>query len=382
MSEMSRDAFIDQKDLFISGKEGYHTYRIPSLVVSNSGTVLAFCEGRKEGKSDHGNIHIMLKRSFDGGQTWEKMQKVWSEEQGKQKITCGNPTAVVDRDTGTIWLLFCRNNNTVWYTYSEDDGASWNNPVEITSEVKKEDWTWYATGPGHGIQLAEGDFAGRLIIPCNHTELKGSELKRGEVPSSSRAGAKRHCHIIYSDDHGQNWKLGESTPLPSEEKADEAGVYFAGNECVVVETGKKVYLNTRGGTYPMKCGYRKFSWSYDGGESWEPLKIDNELIEPCCHAGIVGGTQFPGDKDIVLFANPANGPEPDWDKGRKKMTVRASFDNCQSWPLSKMLHKGPSSYADLTVLNDGTILCLYEGGKEHRREWLRLARFNLAWLKE
>jgi sialidase-1 len=82
----------------------------------------------------------------------------------------------------------------------------------------------------------------------------------------------------------------------------------------------------------------------------------------------------------VLFSNPANGPIPDWDHGRIRMTVRASFDGGRSWPARQVLHAGASSYSDLAVVRDGTILCLYEGGRVHRREWLRLARFDLQWL--
>src|SRR4051812_14228893 len=154
---------IVQAPVFTSGKDGYRSYRIPALLTTPKGTLLAFCEGRKNSSSDTGAIDLLLKRSRDGGKTWEKTQVVWSDGDN----TCGNPCPVVERDTGTIWLLMTHNlgidsqsqildgkskgTRTVWVTKSTDDGVSWSRPVEITKDVKKADWTWYATGPGVGI---------------------------------------------------------------------------------------------------------------------------------------------------------------------------------------------------------------------------------------
>src|SRR5262249_53960976 len=158
--------------------DGYHTYRIPSLIVSPKGTVLAFCEGRKNSGSDAGDIDLVLKRSTDGGKTWQPMQVVWDDGPN----TCGNPCPVVDRQPGTIWLAMTHNlgsdtekqiiertakgTRTVWITKSADDGATWSKPIEITAAVKKPDWTWFATGPGVAIQTAKG----RLVIPCDARE--------------------------------------------------------------------------------------------------------------------------------------------------------------------------------------------------------------------
>ena len=181
-----RDAeWLKQTDLFVSGYGVYHTYRIPALVVSTKKTILAFCEGRKYGSGDAGKIDIVLKRSLDGGITWKEMQIIVADGD----MTCGNPCPVVDQETGTIWLPFCKNlgdvgegkiiegkgPRTVWVTKSSDDGATWSKPVEITAEVKDPSWTWYATGPGHGIQLKSG----RLVIPCDH--ITGKHLNREDA---------------------------------------------------------------------------------------------------------------------------------------------------------------------------------------------------------
>src|SRR5262249_43969158 len=134
-------------DLFVSGKEGYPTFRIPSLLVTPKGTLLAFCEGRKTGRDDHGDIDLVMKRSPDGGKTWGPLTLV-HEEGGTAKITIGNPCPVVDRPSGVVWLTFTRNNDDVFVTTSRDDGKSWSKPEKITAQVKKPGWTWYATGPG------------------------------------------------------------------------------------------------------------------------------------------------------------------------------------------------------------------------------------------
>ena len=139
-------AEIEQRALWVSGEGGYHTYRIPALVRTVKGTVLAFCEGRKQGRGDAGTIDLLLMRSADGGETWSDTQMVVAED----GMTCGNPCPVVDGETGAIWLPFCKNladgpetmicegkaPRTVWVTHSEDDGQTWADPVEITGDVK------------------------------------------------------------------------------------------------------------------------------------------------------------------------------------------------------------------------------------------------------
>ncbi|NQT13270.1 MAG: exo-alpha-sialidase, partial [Planctomycetes bacterium] len=145
--------------VFASGREGYHTFRIPAIVVSGKGTLLAFCEGRRKSGSDSGDIDTVLKRSFDGGKTWGPLQLVWDDG----PHTCGNSCPVVDRDTGTIWLHLTRNDGrdhqkaidagtsreprTAWITSTTDDGATWRKPVNISPAVRKPDWRWYGTGP-------------------------------------------------------------------------------------------------------------------------------------------------------------------------------------------------------------------------------------------
>jgi len=328
----------EQGDVFISGTEGCHTFRIPALVVSKKGTLLAFCEGRRKGRGDAGDIDLVLKRSSDGGKTWGPLQVVWDDGEN----TVGNPCPLVDRDTGTIWLPFCRNNDRVFITKSTDDGATWAPPVEITKDVKRPTWTWYATGPGHGIQLESG----RLLIPCDHRDPT-------LPPPRGRQDITR-SHIVYSDDHGATWKIGGILPRRT-------------NECEAVQTaGGVLYLNMRN---TFGKNRRAFAWSRDDGLTWSEVGFDETLISPVCQASLVRLA----DARRVVFANPAS-------TRRERMTVRVSADECKSWSAGKVLHPGPAAYSDLAVAPDRAVLCLYERGEKDSYEKITLARFTLEWL--
>lgn len=338
-----------QTDVFIAGTEGYHTYRIPSLLVTAKGTLLAFCEGRKTSRSDHGDVDLVLKRSNSGGATWGPLTLVY-EEGGTAKITIGNPCPVVDRSTGTIWLPFCRDNDDVFVTHSTDDGVTWSKPVRITASVKKSGWTWYATGPGVGIQLKGGPHAGRLLIPCNH----GETIEGRPVKSS---------HVFWSDDHGKTWTLGGSVGPHT-------------NECQVVDLRDgSLLLNMRNhwareGGRADRANRRAVAISKDGGATWSEPRFEATLIEPVCQGSLIRHPTQPGK---LLFSNPAS-------TSRQKLTIRLSDDDGLTWPAARTLHAGPAAYSCLAVLPDGTITCLYERGRKNSYETLTLARFSLEWL--
>jgi len=345
-------------NVFVSGQGGYHTYRIPSLLVTARGTLLAFAEGRKGGRGDAGDIDVLLKRSADQGKTWQAVQTVWDDGQN----TCGNPCAVLDRDTGVVWLLLTwnrgddveskiiaqqsRDTRRVFVTSSADDGTTWTKPREITGDVKRADWTWYATGPGAGIQVERGPQQGRLVIPCDHIE----------------AVTKRYySHIIYSDDHGRTFRLGGSAPQHQV------------NECEVVElTGNRLLLNMR--NYDPSQRTRQQAVSADGGLTWSDQRHVPELLEPICQASIRRHSwPTAGRRGVILFANPAS-------TERDRLTVRASFDEGQTWPVSRLLEARPSAYCCLATLPDGSVGILYEAGAKSPYESLVFARLTLEWL--
>lgn len=333
-----------QVPVFTSGQDGYHTYRIPSVIVSPKGTVLAFCEGRKNGRGDTGDIDLVMKRSTDGGKSWGKLEVVWDEGDN----TCGNPCPVIDAKTGTIHLLLTHNlradteakivggtsagSRTVWIATTTDDGATWSKPVEITKSVKKPGWTWYATGPGIGIQLKSG----RLLVPCD---------------SKSDGGKVLESHVIYSDDAGKTWKIGGAVGPQC-------------NECQAVELADgKVMLNIRNHKGNKR---RMVAISADGGETFSKPMEDDALIEPVCQASIL---RLPGEKGGILFSNPAS-------TKREKMTVKRSRDDGKTWAEPLLLHAGPSAYSCLTILPGGEIGCLYERGTKSAYEEIVFAKWQ------
>ncbi|MBM3802604.1 MAG: exo-alpha-sialidase [Acidimicrobiia bacterium] len=345
---------FEQQNLFSAGEHGYTRFRIPALVVSSKGTILAFAEARKGGGHDWDEIDLVLRRSFDHGRTWEAMQVIADE--GTQ--TMNQPCPVLDRETGTLWLPFCKNNQQVYVTKSTDDGASWSAPVEITSSVKDPSWKYLGAGPGHGIQLKSG----RLLIPS------WGDTSPGPVTwgASANWGKVQFSYAFYSDDHGATWKRGN--PLDSD----------LSDECEVVETSDgKVYMNMRS---RQDKSYRAYAWSEDGGITWSKVQFDESLPEPSCQAGMVRFSSKPeSQKDRVLLSHPASRID------RSRLTLRLSYDECHTWPVSKLVDEGRSAYSDLAVAADQTILCLYESDRAASptaRRALTLARLNLAWLTD
>ena len=334
-------------DVYVSGRDGCHTYRIPALLVTPKGTVLAFCEGRRLSQSDHGDIDLMLKRSTDGGRTWSAQQVVY-EEGGGAKITIGNPCPVADEHTGTIWLGFCRDNRDMLVTSSTDDGLTWAKPRDITADVKKPGWGWVATGPGVGIQLRLGPHKGRLVIPCDH--MYGHDHTR------------YHSHVIYSDDHGATWHVGRETDNGSD-------------ECQVIERSDATLLLNMRRARSVHQPCRLIATSKDGGVTWGQSSFDKALIDPRCQGSLVRYKPSDSGDRLILHANAGHRTQ------RIALTVRLSEDEGRTWTASRVVFPGPSAYSCLAVLPDGTIGCLFEGGPHHRREKLILARITLDWLR-
>jgi sialidase-1 len=248
-------------------------------------------------------------------------------------------------------MPFCRDNDRVFVTRSIDDGRTWSNPVEVTQSVKPSSWTWYATGPGVGIQLKHGEHAGRLVIPCDH----GTE-QNGQRTMTS--------HVFYSDDHGMTWQLGGSLDRHTD-------------ECQLVELSDATLLINcrnyweRDGGRPDRGRMRAVAHSHDGGQTWSELRFDETLIEPMCQASLVSN---PENHDQLLFSNPAS------TDSRDHLTVRLSRDAGKSWPVSLLLHEGPAAYSSLAVLPNGLAACLYEAGQQSAYEAIRFAPFRVEWL--
>jgi len=376
---------LEKIDLFEAGKDDYAMYRIPGIVVTAKGTVLAYCEARKTGGSDWGTIDIMLRRSTDGGKTWQPRMKVANVPGPKEKnpvaiakkvgkatdVTYNNPVAFADRD-GSVHMLFCLEYMRCFYIRSDDDGVNWSAPVEITKTFEafrpQYDWKAMAAGPAHGIQLRSG----RLVVPVWISTGTGGNAHRPSVTAT-----------IYSDDHGKSWKAGEIAVPDTEE-------WIFPNETVIVQlTDGRVMLNVRSESLAHR---RLVTTSPDGATQWSKPRFDEALVEPICMGSIVrvsGGER--SGKTRIAFANPNNLDREDGkaavgkSRDRKNLTIKLSYDEGQTWPVSKALEPGWSGYSDLAVLPDGTMLCFYERGSRDNKSGtntaaLTVARLNLEWL--
>jgi len=344
---------------FIGGQNGYPAYRIPSIVVTRAGTVLAFAEGRAN-KSDHAENDIVLRRSTDGGKTWGELQVV--AEDGPNCLN--NPTAVVLRGSGRVLLMYQRypkgkherevkpgvsGDDTClsFIITSDDDGKTWSKPSDITPQVKRPTVaTSLASGPGVGIELTRGKHAGRIVFPFNQGPFGNWQV-----------------YAVYSDDGGKSWRFGDLAP---------AGAAGRGNEVQMVELSDgRVQLNSRGSSGKA---LRKVAVSADGGQSWSELADEPAMPESRCQASVIRYDEPSlGNQGAILFVNPAV------TAGRTKGTVRMSTDDGATWPISREIVPGSFAYSCLAVLPDKSVLCLYETDGYDR---IQLCRFTLDWLKD
>lgn len=388
----SAESFLEKVDLFRASEDGYALYRIPGIVVTTRGTVLAYCEARKSNAGDWGPIDVLLRRSTDGGRTWLPRQPLVHLEgdlpinpvAAAQKLdkpgdnTVNNPVAIVDQVTGAVHFLYCLEYMRCFWMRSDDDGRTWSKPVEITRTFEDfrgdYDWKVLATGPGHAIQLTHGPHRGRLVVPVWLSLGTGGHAHRPSVTAT-----------IFSDDHGQTWHRGQiAVPDTSE--------FVFPNETVCLQLADgRVMLNSRS---ESKRHRRLVTTSRDGATGWSVPKFDDALWEPICMAGLVrvrGPRE--GRPGLIAFSNPHNlsrksGPEsPGKSRDRVNVSIRLSDDEGQTWSAPRTLEEGFSGYSDLAALDDGTILCFYERGSTdgnniYRTGRLTVARFNESWVRK
>ena len=361
----AEDGLLFRKDIFTRNTDGYHTYRIPTMVVTGKGTVLVFCEGRKTSRRDRGDIDLLMKRSLDGGRTWEK-QVLIHEEGGDAKIRVGNPCPIMDRNGKIVHLLFTRNGKEcLFYTRSTDEGVTWAPFVTASDdreapEYRKDNFlkefggspVSIGAGPVHGIHASKG----RLIAPSyiGHTvEGKG----RGQS-----------C-IIFSDDGGGSWQAGGVVPWVEE---------FRHGECAVVELSDGSLLMNMRAAPPnaYSFGSRVISRSRDLGMTWSRPVVEKTLPCPACQ-----GSMLRLNEREVLFLNPAvphRGGFAIW--SRNTLTLRSSRDEGKTWSNGRVLNKGLSGYSDLALAKNGNILCLFENGEKDYCEKITIAELKPSWL--
>jgi sialidase-1 len=322
------------------------------MLLAPDGSLLAFCEARKESQDDASPTDMVLRRSLDEGRTWLPTQ-VLVHGIGREALM--NPCAVVDRSTNTVILVCIKahkvspNRHQHFVLFSQDCGQTWSEPVDIGQRIANYDDS-FVPGPGVGVCMRSG----RLVIPGYSGE------------STDVIEENFYSRVLYSDDHGESWGLGARVPELSDE-----------SQAVELKDGS-LMLNVRG-NMGMSC--RGVAISDNGGETWSRFYWDRALNECPCQASVVRyGFSEQDGKDFLLFANPDNAGECYGIVERTKMTVRMSFDEGTTWPVKRLVHPGPASYSTMVRLPGGDIGILFEGGEKHRREWIRFARFSLSWL--
>jgi sialidase-1 len=335
--------------LFENGTGNYACYRIPALINTPNGTLIAFAEGRKFDCADFGKVDLLARLSTDGGKHWTSPTVVASNGD----LQAGNPAPVVDRfdpkyPEGRIFLFYNTGNvsehemrlgkgiREVWYITSVDHGITWSSPINITSQVHfnvnsdrpELDWRTHANTPGHALQFEKGKYRGRIYIPANHSQ----GAPQGDFNEYRAYG-------FYSDDHGLSWNISPDIDIPSS------------NEAIGVELSNgDLMLNIR--EQSGKTKERLIAISKDGGTSWEKTYFDNALISPVCQSSLL---QFIQDKDTLLIFSGPNSR-----KKRERMTLKISTDQGNTWSHSKLINKGPSSYSDLTQIDSNSLGILYE----------------------
>jgi sialidase-1 len=350
--------------VFLSGEDGYKSFRIPAIVSLPNGNLLAFCEGRVNGPGDYGNNDIVMKRSTNNGKTWSVLQVV--AEFGDLQLC--NPAPVVDLTDpeypeGRIFLFYNTGNNNegeiikgkgikyCLFKTSADGGFNWSDPVDITGQVHRprqpgidprfnftEDWRYYANTPGHAMQFQSGKYRGRIFVAANHSA--------GEP---QKEAGHYVAHGYYSDDHGKTFRIGNSLNMPGS------------NESMAVElSGSRLMMNSRNQKGDIRA--RIVSISSDGGASWDTTYFDHNLIDPVCQGSILSVGKKRG-KSILAFCNPAD------TKSRNNLTLRISYDEGMTWTLNIPVYNGRSesgkkfdysAYSDMVKLDKKHIGILYE----------------------
>ncbi|CAL9397669.1 hypothetical protein SUDANB1_01388 [Streptomyces sp. enrichment culture] len=359
---------FDQQVLFKASQDpGYACFRIPAIVRTTSGTLLAFAEGRVLNCGDAADIDIVVKRSTDGGRTWGPLQVV-TEGAGD---THGNPAPVVDRGTGRILLAETFNtgrsdagncsvpcDRTPHLQYSDDDGRTWSQPHDLSDEILPEHWnSWYATGPVHGIQLTRGKHAGRLVFGVNTETWNGSRV------------SANHAALVVSDDGGDSWRVGATDTWP----IGQDGVFRQKpSEVTLTERSDGALLVSGREQDGTDLGHRSQTVSTDGGDTFAtPFRDLPDLYTP----QVQGATLRLGGR--MLLSAPA---DPD---RRRTMMVRSSYDGGRTWESvdrGTVVTTDWSGYSDMAAVGGGAVGLLYEGGAVDARDEIRFARFTEDWL--
>jgi sialidase-1 len=334
--------------VFEAGEDGYASFRIPAVVLAGNGDLLAFAEGRVGSSADDGDVDLVVKRSTDDGATWGPLQVV--ADNGPDFI--GNPAPVVDPASGRILVLGItkdgddteaeiltgtgEDTNRPFVVTSDDDGATWTEPTDLTEQAKAPPWRWYSTGPGHAIVLERGEHTGRIVVPANHSHPTGGY------------GA----HVITSDDGGATWQIGAVDTPP-------VGSPRHPNESMAVELGDGTMLFTARDQLGTDRWHRLQTTSSDGGSTFDrPYTDVVGLVAPVVQASILRVEPSDGPEGgVLVFSAPSDAEE------RVDLRLRLSDDDGDTWTDGLLVAEGPAGYSDLVALPGGALGVLHESGE-------------------
>lgn len=333
---------------------GAPVYRIPALAVTNAGTLVAAYDARPAMADLPSHIAVVFRRSTDNGLAWLPQYVV---REGPTPQGYGDPSLIVDRTTGRIFLFLAASLNRGFvnsatgndesdpnilqadYSYSDDDGLTWQHR-RITSQIKDPAWGGLFATSGAGIQIMHGRYAGRLV------QQYVVRYQSGNWAASA-----------YSDDHGQTWHMGHLVGPGLDE-----------NKSVELSDGT-LMLNSRA------TPYRKVAYSNDGGVTWTGLHDDNQLPDPNDNGSIIRFDESAPPTSArarwLLFSNNES------TSGRQRLVIKMSCDDGKTWPIRKIIEPGFAGYSTLARLPDGSVGMLWESD-EYRR--ITFSTFDERWL--
>ncbi len=414
-------------------------YRIPSVITTKTGVVVACADARYyTGRDNPNRIDKVVRRSFDSGETWSDYiiaVKEYGQEMMKASAAI-DPVLTYVPDTGRIYMHYCHTpagigilnckrgigetedgniivegklgkkyilkdgslytksgrqtdfrvaddgcvtkdgktvgniftstdyrqlgTSSLMMCYSDDDGLTWSEPVSLNTQVKRKYMSFIGPGPGCGIVIKNGKYKGRIVVPIYYGTRKWPLCLS--------------CCVIYSDDNGVSWSLGETPNNTRKINGFKANHLFITQSKMLTESQ---VLEQQDGTlkYFMRNHEKRRSvavaYSKNGGESWEDFRFDDELPQPVCQSSVI---RVEGaDKPYVVFLNPASR------EGRKCGTVRLSEDDGETFKYSRILKEDDFVYSAMTVLPDGNIGALFEPDQECKE--IKFTKFSLDWIK-
>lgn len=356
---------LSHTDVFRSGADGYHSYRIPAIVTAPDGALIAFAEARKENRGDpgYGDIDLVFKRSTDQGATWSAL--VVLDDPG-EKWAASNPTPVTDRDRKRVWILYNRwepgmgtersrpgtANNQTWARYSDDNGRTWSAARDLTRSAR-DYGTWGAMflGPGGAIQARTG----RLLVPAA-AKFDSYSIWLSLPNFFGRLNVLR-AYAIWSDDHGETWQRGALLDAFTNE-----------NELVELADGT-ILMDARQGDGP----HRWLATSTDGA-TWSQPRPGQAVSEIATGIERFTLKSAGDDRDRIVWTGPT-GP------GRNHLVIRTSYDEGQTYHNQRTLYAGPAAYSDISLLQDKTLGVLWERGVSEGYQFITFTRLNRDFLE-